>query len=72
MRLLCVLINCNLQAGNQLVQDGHYAADSIEDKMTELKKKWEKLYSKMIDRGDKLRQAGQQELLMELLKVRQG
>ncbi|XP_042315999.1 spectrin beta chain, non-erythrocytic 5 [Sceloporus undulatus] len=55
-------------AGNQLVQDGHYAADSIQDKMSELKKKWEKLYSKMMDRGDKLRQAGQQEQLMELLE----
>uniref|UniRef100_A0A8D2KX84 Calponin-homology (CH) domain-containing protein n=1 Tax=Varanus komodoensis TaxID=61221 RepID=A0A8D2KX84_VARKO len=33
-----------------------------------LKKKWEKLYTKMIERGDKLRQAGQQEQLMELLE----
>ncbi|KAH0620636.1 hypothetical protein JD844_021299 [Phrynosoma platyrhinos] len=56
-------------AGNQLVQDGHYAADSIQDKMSELKKKWEKLYCKMMDRGDKLRQAGQQEQLMELLEL---
>ncbi|XP_061467332.1 spectrin beta chain, non-erythrocytic 5 [Rhineura floridana] len=54
--------------GNQLVQDDHYAADSIQDKMSELKKKWERLYSKMIERGDKLRQAGQQEQLMELLE----
>lgn len=60
----------SLQAGKQLVQDDHYAADSIQDKMSELKKKWEKLYSKMIERGDKLRQAGQQEQLMELLEVR--
>ncbi|XP_062974523.1 spectrin beta chain, non-erythrocytic 5 [Elgaria multicarinata webbii] len=55
-------------AGNQLIQDNHYAADSIQDKMSELKKKWEKLYGKMIERGDKLRQAGQQEQLMELLE----
>ncbi|XP_053169097.1 spectrin beta chain, non-erythrocytic 5 [Hemicordylus capensis] len=55
-------------AGNQLVQDDHYAADSIQDKMSEMKKKWEKLYSKMMERGDKLRQAGQQEQLMELLE----
>ncbi|XP_053239381.1 spectrin beta chain, non-erythrocytic 5 isoform X2 [Podarcis raffonei] len=55
-------------AGKQLIQDDHYAADSIQDKMSELKKKWEKLYSKMIERGDKLRQAGQQEQLMELLE----
>ncbi|XP_044291663.1 spectrin beta chain, non-erythrocytic 5 [Varanus komodoensis] len=55
-------------AGNQLVQDGHYAAESIQDKISDLKKKWEKLYTKMIERGDKLRQAGQQEQLMELLE----
>ncbi|XP_058018130.1 spectrin beta chain, non-erythrocytic 5 [Ahaetulla prasina] len=57
-----------MTAGNQLIQNGHYAADSIEDKMSEIKKKWEKLYSKMIEHGDKLRQAGQQEQLMELLE----
>ncbi|XP_060544187.1 spectrin beta chain, non-erythrocytic 5 [Pantherophis guttatus] len=57
-----------MTAGNQLIQNGHYAADSIQDKMLEIKKKWEKLYSKMIEHGDKLRQAGQQEQLMELLE----
>lgn len=58
------------QAGNQLVQDNHYAADSIQNKMSELKEEWKKLHRKMMERGDKLRQAGQQEQLMELLKVR--
>ncbi|XP_032649741.2 spectrin beta chain, non-erythrocytic 5 [Chelonoidis abingdonii] len=57
-----------IMIGNQLIQDDHYAADSIWDKMSELKKKWEKLYNKMTERGDKLRQAGQQEQLMELLQ----
>ncbi|CAM5151113.1 unnamed protein product [Natator depressus] len=57
-----------IMIGNQLIQDDHYAADSIWDKMSELNKKWEKLYNKMIERGDKLRQAGQQEQLMELLQ----
>ncbi|KAK9409730.1 spectrin beta chain non-erythrocytic 5-like [Crotalus adamanteus] len=57
-----------MTTGNQLIQNDHYAADSIQDKMSEIKKKWEKLYSKMIERGDKLRQAGQQEQLMELLE----
>uniref|UniRef100_A0A8C3ND41 Uncharacterized protein n=1 Tax=Geospiza parvula TaxID=87175 RepID=A0A8C3ND41_GEOPR len=38
------------------------------EKMSELQKKWRELYSKMIERGDKLRQAGQQEQLMELLQ----
>uniref|UniRef100_U3JTX5 Calponin-homology (CH) domain-containing protein n=1 Tax=Ficedula albicollis TaxID=59894 RepID=U3JTX5_FICAL len=41
---------------------------SVQDKMSELQKKWRELYGKMIERGDKLRQAGQQEQLMELLQ----
>uniref|UniRef100_A0A663LNR3 Calponin-homology (CH) domain-containing protein n=1 Tax=Athene cunicularia TaxID=194338 RepID=A0A663LNR3_ATHCN len=41
---------------------------SIQEKMSELQKKWKELYGKMIERGDKLRQAGQQEQLMELLQ----
>ncbi|XP_068802060.1 spectrin beta chain, non-erythrocytic 5 isoform X2 [Struthio camelus] len=57
-----------IKKGNQLIQDDHYAAVSIQKKMSELQKKWEKLYGKMIERGDKLRQAGQQEQLMELLQ----
>ncbi|XP_065538942.1 spectrin beta chain, non-erythrocytic 5 [Lathamus discolor] len=57
-----------IKQGNQLIQDNHYAAVSIQQKMTELQKKWKELYSKMIERGDKLRQAGQQEQLMELLQ----
>ncbi|XP_019374606.1 PREDICTED: spectrin beta chain, non-erythrocytic 5 [Gavialis gangeticus] len=57
-----------LKTGNQLIRDGHYAADSIQANISELKKKWEKLYNRMIERGDKLRQAGQQEQLMELLQ----
>uniref|UniRef100_A0A8C0U202 Spectrin beta, non-erythrocytic 5 n=1 Tax=Cyanistes caeruleus TaxID=156563 RepID=A0A8C0U202_CYACU len=41
---------------------------SVQEKMSELQKKWKELYGKMIERGDKLRQAGQQEQLMELLQ----
>uniref|UniRef100_A0A8C3QRB7 Calponin-homology (CH) domain-containing protein n=1 Tax=Cyanoderma ruficeps TaxID=181631 RepID=A0A8C3QRB7_9PASS len=41
---------------------------SVQEKMSELQKKWRELYGKMIERGDKLRQAGQQEQLMELLQ----
>uniref|UniRef100_A0A8D0F0G0 Calponin-homology (CH) domain-containing protein n=1 Tax=Strix occidentalis caurina TaxID=311401 RepID=A0A8D0F0G0_STROC len=41
---------------------------SIREKMSELQRKWKELYGKMIERGDKLRQAGQQEQLMELLQ----
>ncbi|KAM9654132.1 spectrin beta chain, non-erythrocytic 5 [Morphnus guianensis] len=57
-----------IKKGNQLIQDKHYAAVSIQEKMSELQKKWKELYGKMIERGDKLRQAGQQEQLMELLQ----
>ncbi|XP_009944908.1 PREDICTED: spectrin beta chain, non-erythrocytic 5, partial [Leptosomus discolor] len=57
-----------IKKGNQLIQDNHYAAVSIQEKMSELQKKWKELYGKMIERGDKLRQAGQQEQLMELLQ----
>uniref|UniRef100_A0A8C3DHV3 Spectrin beta, non-erythrocytic 5 n=1 Tax=Corvus moneduloides TaxID=1196302 RepID=A0A8C3DHV3_CORMO len=41
---------------------------SVQKKMSELQKNWKELYGKMIERGDKLRQAGQQEQLMELLQ----
>ncbi|NXW30481.1 SPTN5 protein, partial [Phaetusa simplex] len=57
-----------IKKGNQLIQDNHYAAVSIQEKLSELQKKWKELYGKMIERGDKLRQAGQQEQLMELLQ----
>ncbi|XP_058663841.1 spectrin beta chain, non-erythrocytic 5 [Ammospiza caudacuta] len=57
-----------IKKGNQLIQDNHYAAVSVQEKMSELQKKWRELYGKMIERGDKLRQAGQQEQLMELLQ----
>ncbi|XP_027737533.1 spectrin beta chain, non-erythrocytic 5 [Empidonax traillii] len=57
-----------IKKGNQLIQDNHYAAVSIQEKMSELQKNWKELYGKMIERGDKLRQAGQQEQLMELLQ----
>lgn len=55
-----------------MIQDHHYAAVSVQEKMSELQKKWKELYGKMIERGDKLRQAGQQEQLMELLQVRKS
>ncbi|XP_009997918.1 PREDICTED: spectrin beta chain, non-erythrocytic 5 [Chaetura pelagica] len=57
-----------IKRGQQLIQGNHYAAVSIQKKMSELQKKWKELYGKMIERGDKLRQAGQQEQLMELLE----
>ncbi|XP_028933726.1 spectrin beta chain, non-erythrocytic 5 [Ornithorhynchus anatinus] len=56
------------QTGNKLVESGHDAREGVRAKLLELGRKWEKLNSKMADRGDKLRQAGQQEQLMELLQ----
>ncbi|NXN96468.1 SPTN5 protein, partial [Rhinopomastus cyanomelas] len=57
-----------IKKGNQLIEDKHFAAVSIQEKMFNLQKKWKELYGKMVERGDKLRQAGQQEQLMELLQ----
>ncbi|XP_078515770.1 spectrin beta chain, non-erythrocytic 5 isoform X2 [Lissotriton helveticus] len=54
--------------GNQLIKEDHYAQKAIQAKVMELDKKWSKLNNKMAERGDKLRQAGQQEQLMELLQ----
>ncbi|XP_073494936.1 spectrin beta chain, non-erythrocytic 5 isoform X1 [Phyllobates terribilis] len=57
-----------VKVGQQLLREDHYEKKSIELKMLEVTKKWEDLKKKMADRGDKLRQAGQQEQLMELLQ----
>ncbi|XP_063803707.1 spectrin beta chain, non-erythrocytic 5 isoform X2 [Pseudophryne corroboree] len=57
-----------VKVGKQLLKEDHYAKNSIQSKMSEVTRKWEELNSKMSERGDKLRQAGQQEQLMELLE----
>ncbi|XP_072283741.1 spectrin beta chain, non-erythrocytic 5 [Pyxicephalus adspersus] len=57
-----------VKIGNQLLKEDHYAKNSIQTKMSEVIRKWEELKKKMSERGDKLRQAGQQEQLMELLQ----
>ncbi|XP_075049076.1 spectrin beta chain, non-erythrocytic 5 [Mixophyes fleayi] len=57
-----------VKVGNQLLKEDHYAKPSIQSKMSEVTRKWEELNNKMSERGDKLRQAGQQEQLMELLQ----
>ncbi|XP_077320667.1 spectrin beta chain, non-erythrocytic 5 isoform X3 [Lithobates pipiens] len=54
--------------GKKLIKEDHYAKNSIQNKMSEVIEKWEELKKKMSERGDKLRQAGQQEQLMELLQ----
>ncbi|XP_075699620.1 spectrin beta chain, non-erythrocytic 5 [Rhinoderma darwinii] len=57
-----------VKVGQQLLREDHYEKAAIQLKMLEVTKKWEELKKKMADRGDKLRQAGQQEQLMELLQ----
>ncbi|XP_026156546.1 spectrin beta chain, non-erythrocytic 5 isoform X2 [Mastacembelus armatus] len=57
-----------VQLGQEMVAEGHYNSQSIRRKSTQLSSRWRTLQDKMADRGDKLRQAGQQEQLMELLQ----
>lgn len=52
-----------------MVAGEHFRSQSIRMKTSELSSCWRRLENKMADRGDKLRQAGQQEQLMELLQV---
>ncbi|XP_067847252.1 spectrin beta chain, non-erythrocytic 5 [Heptranchias perlo] len=56
------------QTGNDLIQENHYARDDIKSRLVALREKWTELHNKMVERGDKMRQAGQQEQLMELLQ----
>ncbi|KAG2457680.1 SPTN5 protein, partial [Polypterus senegalus] len=56
------------QACETLLADGHYASDIIKEKTKEVCNRWLALQRKMMDKGDKLRQAGQQEQLTELLQ----
>ncbi|XP_060684627.1 spectrin beta chain, non-erythrocytic 5 [Hemiscyllium ocellatum] len=56
------------KTGNNLIEENHYARDNIRSCLATLKEKWMKLCNKLVERGDKMRQAGQQEQLMELLQ----
>ncbi|XP_054470225.1 LOW QUALITY PROTEIN: spectrin beta chain, non-erythrocytic 5 [Anoplopoma fimbria] len=57
-----------LQLGQEMLAEEHYSSQSISRKSTQVSSRWRRLQDKMADRGDKLRQAGQQEQLMELLQ----
>ncbi len=52
-----------------MLAEDHYSSQSIQGKTREVRERWTELQRKMAERGDKLRQAGQQEQLMELLRV---
>ncbi|KAK3538029.1 hypothetical protein QTP70_027382 [Hemibagrus guttatus] len=57
-----------IEAGEQMLCEDHYNSQSIRRKARQVQSRWSELERKMEDRGDKLRQAGQQEQLMELLQ----
>ncbi|XP_078145742.1 spectrin beta chain, non-erythrocytic 5 [Centroberyx gerrardi] len=57
-----------VQLGQDMLAEQHCSSQSISRKSTQLSSRWRRLQDKMADRGDKLRQAGQQEQLMELLQ----
>lgn len=59
----------SVQLGQEMLAEEHYNSQSIRRKSAQLSSQWRRLQDKMADRGDKLRQAGQQEQLMELLQV---
>ncbi|XP_066510159.1 spectrin beta chain, non-erythrocytic 5 [Hoplias malabaricus] len=57
-----------IEAGEEMVAEDHYNSQSIQRKSRLVRGRWSELQRKMMERGDKLRQAGQQEQLMELLQ----
>uniref|UniRef100_A0A672QKD3 Spectrin, beta, non-erythrocytic 5 n=1 Tax=Sinocyclocheilus grahami TaxID=75366 RepID=A0A672QKD3_SINGR len=56
------------ETGEEILAKDHFNSQSIQRKTQEVRKRWTELQRKMAERGDKLRQAGQQEQLMELLQ----
>lgn len=59
----------NEKAGEEMLAEDHYNSQSIRRKARQVQSRWSELQRKMSERGSKLRQAGQQEQLMELLQV---
>ncbi|XP_076022140.1 spectrin beta chain, non-erythrocytic 5 [Genypterus blacodes] len=57
-----------VQLGQEMLAETHFNSQNISRKSSLLSSNWKRLQDKMADRGDKLRQAGQQEQLMELLQ----
>ncbi|XP_054653046.1 spectrin beta chain, non-erythrocytic 1 isoform X2 [Dunckerocampus dactyliophorus] len=57
-----------VQLGRDMLAEEHDNSANISRKSSQLSSRWRRLQDKMADRGAKLRQAGQQEQLMELLK----
>ncbi|XP_068195162.1 spectrin beta chain, non-erythrocytic 5 isoform X2 [Antennarius striatus] len=57
-----------VELGQEMLAEDHRNSQDIRRKSAQLSSQWRRLQDKMADRGDKLRQAGQQEQLMELLR----
>ncbi|KAA0711222.1 Spectrin beta chain, non-erythrocytic 5 [Triplophysa tibetana] len=57
-----------IETGEEMLTEDRYNGQSIQKKTGDIRKRWTELQRKMAERGDKLRQAGQQEQLMELLQ----
>ncbi|KAF7704200.1 hypothetical protein HF521_021272 [Silurus meridionalis] len=57
-----------IEAGEEMLSEDHYNSQSIRRKARQVHSRWNELQRKMAERGNKLRQAGQQEQLMELLQ----
>ncbi|CAN9501902.1 unnamed protein product [Ophioblennius macclurei] len=57
-----------VKLAQEMLAEGHSSSQSISRTSSQLSSRWRRLQEKMADRGDKLRQAGQQEQLMELLQ----
>ncbi|KAK1793411.1 hypothetical protein P4O66_011796, partial [Electrophorus voltai] len=56
------------KVGEEMLAEDHYNSQSVQRKSKQVQSCWSELQKKMAERGDKLRQAGQQEQLMELLQ----
>ncbi|KAJ8377542.1 hypothetical protein AAFF_G00256380 [Aldrovandia affinis] len=54
--------------GEEMLAEGHYNGRAVREESGRVSSRWAELQRKMAERGDKLRQAGQQEQLMDLLQ----
>ena len=63
-----VRLNSLNEAGNQMIDDGHYAAPEIRETLGRVNEQWERLDDKAKDKGKKLREASQQELFYRALE----
>jgi len=54
--------------GDKLIKKGHYATPEIKETLDEVNQQWKQLDDKCKDKGTKLRQAAQQELLNKALE----